>query len=92
MEVVMKREKRFQKLSKLSSLESRMKKATKRQPIPDDVRMFVWQRDQGSCVQCGNNENLEFDHIIPVAKGGSNTERNLQLLCELCNRTKTDSI
>ena len=92
MEAVMKREKRFQKLSKISSLEDRMKKASKRQHIPDDVRMFVWQRDKGRCVQCGSNENLEFDHIIPVAKGGSDSERNLQLLCELCNRTKSDSI
>ena len=73
-------------------LENRMSKAAKRQPISDEVRMFVWQRDKGRCVQCGSNEKLEFDHIIPVAKGGSDTERNLQLLCEQCNRAKSDSI
>ena len=59
----------------------------KRQPIPDDVKMFVWQRDGGRCVQCGSQENLEYDHIIPVSKGGSNTARNIQLLCEKCNRS-----
>jgi 5-methylcytosine-specific restriction endonuclease McrA len=59
-----------------------------RQPIPDDVKMFVWQRDNGHCVKCGSNQNLEFDHIIPVSQGGSNTARNLQLLCEYCNRSK----
>jgi 5-methylcytosine-specific restriction endonuclease McrA len=59
-----------------------------RQPIPDDVKMSVWQRDGGRCVKCGSQENLEFDHIIPVSKGGSNTARNLQLLCEKCNRAK----
>jgi len=63
-----------------------------RRPIPKDVKMFVWQRDKGQCVECGSNENLEFDHIIPVSKGGSNTERNLQLLCEPCNRQKGASI
>jgi hypothetical protein len=44
------------------------------------------------CVECGFKENLEYDHIIPVSKGGSNTERNVQLLCERCNRTKRDKI
>ena len=92
MEAVTTQEKRGQKLSKLSSLENPMSKAAKRQPISDEVRMFVWQRDKGRCVQCGSNEKLVFDHIIPAAKGGSNTGRNLQLLCELCNRTKSDSM
>jgi 5-methylcytosine-specific restriction endonuclease McrA len=62
--------------------------ATPREPVPDYIRMFVWQRDRGRCVKCGCQERLEFDHIIPLAKGGSNTERNIQLLCEPCNRTK----
>jgi HNH endonuclease len=63
-----------------------------REIIPKEVRDDVWRRDQGRCVQCGSRERLEFDHIIPVAKGGGNTARNLQLLCETCNRTKSDSI
>jgi Holliday junction resolvasome RuvABC ATP-dependent DNA helicase subunit len=63
-----------------------------RMPIPDDVKMFVWQRDQGRCVKCGSQENLEYDHIIPVSKGGSNTVRNIQLLCEKCNRQKSFNI
>ena len=64
----------------------------RREAIPENVRIFVWRRDEGQCVQCGGNERLEFDHIIPLSKGGSNTERNLQLLCEFCNRKKSDSI
>jgi HNH endonuclease len=63
-----------------------------REPIPESVRLFVWQRDRGQCVQCGIRERLEFDHIIPVVSGGSNTERNIQLLCERCNRSKAASI
>lgn len=62
--------------------------AAEREPIPDNVKIFVWQRDKGRCVMCGSQEKLEFDHIIPLALGGSNTERNIQLLCEKHNRNK----
>ena len=64
----------------------------RRERIPESVRLFVWQRDQGKCVRCGSREKLEYDHIIPVAEGGSDTERNIQLLCESCNRKKGASI
>lgn len=62
--------------------------APAREPIPDRVKDRVWRRDRGMCVKCGSQERLEFDHIIPVSKGGANTVRNLQLLCETCNRRK----
>ncbi|MGE0268061.1 MAG: HNH endonuclease [Candidatus Omnitrophota bacterium] len=60
--------------------------------IADDVKILVWRRDGGKCVKCGSQENLEFDHIIPFSKGGSSTVRNIQILCELCNRQKGASI
>lgn len=60
--------------------------------ISQEVQDRVWRRDQGRCVQCASNEDLEFDHIIPFARGGSNTYRNVQLLCEPCNRSKSDNI
>lgn len=66
--------------------------AAKREAIPESVRLFVWQRDEGRCVKCGSQEKLEFDHVIPVADGGSSTDRNVQLLCEACNRAKGRSV
>ncbi len=63
-----------------------------RLPIAEEVRNEVWRRDQGKCTRCTSVFKLEFDHIIPVSKGGSNTARNIQLLCEICNRQKSDSI
>ena len=60
--------------------------------ISQEVKDLVWNRDNGKCTQCRSNEKLEFDHIIPFSKGGSNTYRNIQLLCELCNRTKLNKI
>jgi 5-methylcytosine-specific restriction endonuclease McrA len=65
---------------------------TVREPIPEHVRLFVWRRDKGQCVRCGSRERLEFDHIIPVVAGGGNTERNIQLLCESCNRSKSAKV
>ena len=63
-----------------------------RASIPSKVRREVWRRDGGKCVKCGSRERLEYDHIIPVIKGGSNTARNIELLCEACNRAKSDLI
>lgn len=67
-------------------------KSKKSRRIPQSVMDKVWRRDEGKCVQCGSNESLEFDHIIPHSKGGANTYRNIQLLCEKCNRVKSDKI
>lgn len=64
----------------------------RREPIPERLRHDVWRRDRGMCVDCGSRERLEFDHIIPVSRGGSNTARNLELRCESCNRRKGSRI
>src|SRR5688500_11634880 len=50
-----------------------------RRTIPEATRHEVWRRDEGRCVDRGSRERLEFDHIIPLTKGGSNTARNLEL-------------
>lgn len=86
-----KRELRKQALEELKN-EGLIENVKKREPIPQEVQDAVWRRDGGRCVKCGSQENLEFDHIIPFSKGGSNTVRNLQLLCEKCNREKSNNI
>ncbi|MCJ7516146.1 MAG: HNH endonuclease [Dehalococcoidia bacterium] len=60
--------------------------------IPAAVRKIVWHRDGGRCAahNCGSRKQLEYDHILPVSKGGSNTEKNIRLLCKKCNRAKSD--
>jgi hypothetical protein len=63
-----------------------------REAIPEGVRHEVWRRDQGKCVDCGSRERLEFDHIIQISRGGSNTARNIELRCEVCNRKKAASV
>ncbi|MDR3632319.1 MAG: HNH endonuclease [Isosphaeraceae bacterium] len=65
---------------------------TRTRHIPDDVKREVWDRDGGRCIRCGATEYLEFDHIIPHARGGANTVKNVQLLCRGCNGEKSDRI
>jgi hypothetical protein len=79
---------RLEKAHALEAMRSELDPRVKRSPIPQDVKLLVWQRDGGRCVECGGQTDLEFDHIIPLAMGGSNTARNLQLLCADCNRRK----
>lgn len=40
------------------------------------------------CAYCGSPDNLQVDHIIPVARGGCGEEHNLQPLCRPCNQRK----
>jgi hypothetical protein len=72
--------------------ESNKSDSNKREQIAQDVLDKVWNRDGGKCVICGSQEKIEFDHIIPFSKGGANTYRNIQILCEKCNRAKSNKI
>jgi len=61
--------------------------------IPSSVKIDVWKRDSGKCVQCGSTDNLHFDHIIPYSQGGSSlVAENIQLLCARHNLQKSDKI
>ena len=62
------------------------------------LRQKIKERDNFTCVECGNsiykepNLLLEVDHIIPIAKGGPTEESNLQTLCWKCNRQKGSNL
>ena len=79
-------------LKMLASSDEKPVASESRDAIPSAVRREVWRRDEGKCKKCGSRKNLEYDHIIPVAEGGSNTARNIELLCQDCNRAKSDLI
>lgn len=64
----------------------------RRGPIPRELRKAVWERDEGKCVDCGATFDLQFDHILPFAKGGATTLDNLAVRCAPCNLLKSDSI
>jgi len=79
-------------LKMLASSDEKKVTTEGRDAIPSAVRREVWRRDEGKCKKCSSRKNLEYDHIIPVAEGGSNTARNIELLCQDCNRAKSDLI
>ncbi len=85
-------QRKFERLGKAKAAAEEALEQGGRERIPEEVRLLVWERDGGRCVKCGSTEDLEFDHIIPISKGGSNTEKNVQLLCATCNREKRDHI
>lgn len=68
----------------------------KRVSIPQWAKRAVYYRDRGVCVKChrdlsgtlniGNSGN--YDHIVPLEKGGLNDVTNVQLLCSTCNLSK----
>jgi len=65
----------------------------RRRIIPTPIKLEVWKRDKGQCVECGSTDELHFDHILPFALGGTSlTAANVQLLCARHNLSKSDKI
>ena len=63
--------------------------------IPFKIKMRVARRDNYTCQQCGKHlkdDEVEFDHVIPLSKGGSSEEHNIRLTCYDCNRDKLDKV
>jgi len=87
-----KERKHFERLSSRHNGAETKEIRTNRDRIPENVRRAVWRRDQGKCARCGSRGRIEYDHIIPVAEGGGNTARNIELLCQRCNRSKGANI
>ena len=59
--------------------------------VTNKMRFAIYQRDGYRCKKCGRRDrgdNLEIDHIYPIAKGGKSTYDNLQTLCRKCNKEK----
>lgn len=60
------------------------------------VCRLVKERDGGLCVECGTDDNLSVDHVVPLASFTEEDwaaerqydETNLQTLCTRCNGRK----
>jgi hypothetical protein len=63
--------------------------------IPRHIMMRVVRRDNNQCQICGKvlkDDDIEFDHKIPVSKGGSSEENNIRVVCLSCNRKKSNRL
>jgi hypothetical protein len=60
------------------------------------INQSIIRREGGLCHYCKNvvaspsldNQNYDIDHMIPIAKGGTNDPTNLVLSCKKCNNQK----
>jgi len=61
--------------------------ATNDTAIPARVKLRVLLKSDGKCAKCGRKVGVaignpfDVDHIVALANGGENAERNLQPLC-----------
>ena len=64
-----------------------------RAKVSNKMRFSIYERDGYRCCKCHKKTNdLEIDHIIPIAKGGKTTYNNLQTLCHRCNVKKGSNL
>lgn len=65
--------------------------------IPAHVKREVSARDGDSCGfrgpdghRCGSRDQLEWDHTLPVARGGRSTTENVRQLCRAHNQYEAE--
>lgn len=66
---------------------------TRRRPRVPFTRANIYARDRFCCQYCGDEfrtEELTFDHVIPVSRGGGRSWENIVTCCVACNRHKAD--
>lgn len=56
-----------------------------RKPIPKLIRSEIMEQYDNKCAFCKSSKDLQIDHIIPIAAGGTSTKNNLRVLCRQCN-------
>jgi 5-methylcytosine-specific restriction endonuclease McrA len=50
------------------------------------------ESSNNQCLYCKSPDNLQIDHYVPLAKGGSHHISNLVIACRRCNLAKSDKM
>lgn len=75
----------------LTRTNERRIRPTERVNWPRGLKRRLMRRQNSTCVYCAYRRralSMDIDHIIPVVRGGSNDESNLQVICRPCNQRK----
>jgi 5-methylcytosine-specific restriction endonuclease McrA len=60
----------------------------KREPIPKDVRHAVWARDEGRCVECDSDFDIQYDHVIPFSMAARQPLRTCSFFARAATRRR----
>lgn len=61
--------------------------------FPPRMARAAYERQKGICVKCEKHFDIggmQADHIMPWSKGGKTVDDNCQMLCALCNGSKSN--
>ena len=62
------------------------------QAIPARVKLRIWEREQGRCSLTGRKilpgDAFDYEHRKPLARGGTDTAKNIDAACQPCNKAK----
>lgn len=68
-----------------------------RRAVPARVKRAVWARDGGECtfvsnrgLRCPARHLLEFDHVLPVARGGGASVADIRMRCRAHNQYEAE--
>lgn len=65
----------------------------RRKPVSKARRKEIYEKYDGHCAYCGcpiTYQEMQVDHVVPLANGGTNDLQNLNPSCPACNTFKGD--
>ena len=85
----------YQKENKERCCQYTKKRRMLKKQLPATLTLSQWQQIKSEfnnkCAYCGEGEDLEQEHFIPISKGGEYTHKNIIPACKSCNCSKNNT-